>query len=726
MRNLKWFAVFFVILFIFSACDSSKKVRIGGVADDEPADLDTSADTETDSEETDDPQKDDIFSDSDDSGNTGDDNAPSDSDSGNTGDTGNTGDDNVSSDEDTALPPDCKEDGDCSSLDGECVKGSCNNGKCEAENRPPETLCNDGVFCNGDDACNNSGECISGDSYPCGENFCSESGGVCCEGGFAGSDCSVCVRFVAPVVSTVSDGLSWSTAFSSVADAVASAGSAVSSGDVTSCEVWAAQGNYPVIATISMVSNVSVKGGFSGAFDARSSDASLTVLDGSATALDNIISAISVLSATVDGLKIYGNVNNGSQANYGGGMYIEGASAFTINNVIFESNSAIGQTTSSEGYEAKGGALAVVESDVAISGCLFTGNKVENGSDDGAGSSSAGSFGGAVYISAGSVTLSNCRFENNQATQAENGSASGGAVFAYMPVSLVLTDNTFNTNYSENWGGGVRVEGGNVTFTGNVFSGNSAGNNGGGVEFNNVTSASFSGNTFSANTAGTGGGVHVSNKTNATFDGDLFTSNEATVFGAGLSVVNSTAQVQNSRFSSNNCKGGNECRGGAIALDVDATGTIVNSLIYKNNAKNYGGGLYTRDGSTANLVFSTLADNTTGSSCSNTGSGIHNYDSGTTNIIDSIVHGNTPCNQTQNNTNSKTNVSYSLFQGGYAGTGNINGDPLFVDRANNDYHLNTGSPCIDTALTDAANPAADLEKKTRPAGAGYDMGCFEF
>ncbi|HNW15440.1 MAG TPA: choice-of-anchor Q domain-containing protein, partial [bacterium] len=81
---------------------------------------------------------------------------------------------------------------------------------------------------------------------------------------------------------------------------------------------------------------------------------------------------------------------------------------------------------------------------------------------------------------------------------------------------------------------------------------------------------------------------------------------------------------------------------------------------------------------------------------------------------------------TQNNTNSATNVTYSLFQGGYSGTGNINADPLFVDRAANDYHLGAGSECIDKAGTAAENPVIDLDGKTRPDGSGFDMGCYEF
>jgi hypothetical protein len=39
---------------------------------------------------------------------------------------------------------------------------------------------------------------------------------------------------------------------------------------------------------------------------------------------------------------------------------------------------------------------------------------------------------------------------------------------------------------------------------------------------------------------------------------------------------------------------------------------------------------------------------------------------------------------------------FSNIEGGHAGQGNFDLDPLFVDAANGDYHLAAGSPCIDT------------------------------
>ena len=53
-------------------------------------------------------------------------------------------------------------------------------------------------------------------------------------------------------------------------------------------------------------------------------------------------------------------------------------------------------------------------------------------------------------------------------------------------------------------------------------------------------------------------------------------------------------------------------------------------------------------------------------------------------------------------------VTYSDIQGGYAGTGNINTWPAFVDPAQGDYRLHWDSPCIDTG--DPHPPHNDPER----------------
>ncbi len=59
------------------------------------------------------------------------------------------------------------------------------------------------------------------------------------------------------------------------------------------------------------------------------------------------------------------------------------------------------------------------------------------------------------------------------------------------------------------------------------------------------------------------------------------------------------------------------------------------------------------------------------------------------------------------------------------GTGNIAGDPLFADPVNGDFHLQTGSPCIDEGTSIGA-PQVDFEGTSRPQGLGFDIGAYEY
>lgn len=85
-------------------------------------------------------------------------------------------------------------------------------------------------------------------------------------------------------------------------------------------------------------------------------------------------------------------------------------------------------------------------------------------------------------------------------------------------------------------------------------------------------------------------------------------------------------------------------------------------------------------------------------------------------------------------------ISYSDVQGGLpAGTidggGNLNADPLFVNPAGGDLHLQPGSPCLDAgsnaAVTvppfpdDGNGNATDLDGALRIQGGTVDMGAYE-
>jgi hypothetical protein len=60
-----------------------------------------------------------------------------------------------------------------------------------------------------------------------------------------------------------------------------------------------------------------------------------------------------------------------------------------------------------------------------------------------------------------------------------------------------------------------------------------------------------------------------------------------------------------------------------------------------------------------------------------------------------------------------------------SGTGNIMGDPQFVDPANGNFHLRSGSPAIDSANPERST-GKDQAGVVRPQGTRADIGAFEY
>jgi parallel beta-helix repeat protein len=50
---------------------------------------------------------------------------------------------------------------------------------------------------------------------------------------------------------------------------------------------------------------------------------------------------------------------------------------------------------------------------------------------------------------------------------------------------------------------------------------------------------------------------------------------------------------------------------------------------------------------------------------------------------------------------------------------------LFVDPANNNYHLKSGSPAANAGANLAPDVTTDLDGEIRPQGSAYDIGCYE-
>jgi predicted outer membrane repeat protein len=74
-----------------------------------------------------------------------------------------------------------------------------------------------------------------------------------------------------------------------------------------------------------------------------------------------------------------------------------------------------------------------------------------------------------------------------------------------------------------------------------------------------------------------------------------------------------------------------------------------------------------------------------------------------------------------------TAVTYSIVEGGYSGTGNMNTDPSLMDLATSDYRLKKGSPALDAGNA-SISPLwldRDFGGNGRIVGSGIDIGPFE-
>ena len=228
----------------------------------------------------------------------------------------------------------------------------------------------------------------------------------------------------------------------------------------------------------------------------------------------------------------------------------------------------------------------------------------------------------------------------------------------------------------------------------------------------------------------------------------IIEDNHADRYGGGIFCQYwSTATIANCVIRCNQTSSGSLNFGGGIYTWRRNALTITNCLFAGNLAGGKGGGLHYYDESPVTVVNCTFAGNMAGSS----GGGINcSWNTTGATVENCILWGNSSPQIVANDAQWYATVSYSDVQGGFSGMGNIDADPPFVDPdgtdndpdtwIDNDYRLQSGSPCIDSGDNTAvpASVTTDLDGNPRfvndphviDTGNGtppiVDMGAYEF
>lgn len=482
-----------------------------------------------------------------------------------------------------------------------------------------------------------------------------------------------------------------------------------------------------------------------------------TIIDGNGT--DRVV--------TIDGAGIIVRINdlritNGDATGAATSFRNGGGILVTNNATLRGTNLQIDRNLASSTNTGFGGGVAINTASVYLTSTMI----YSNTADQRSGVLTGNGRGGGMYVNNAVLHLINSQVLTNLAAfRATSGeTASGGGLHVAASSQVYLSNNTWQGNIARgrnsdvcdliNCTGGLDEEGGgavsvafptgtaDITISKDTFIGNIA---------NDVSPAA-------GNNSGRGGAI------------SLHTTNTGGQITATLTAVTMTQNI--AATESNGVS--EEGRGGAIFARHTGI-TVKRANIYNNQAtasgNGSGGGFYTREplvNNSVEIINSVLAGNL--ASGNGEGAQIYiNHVSSPANNVSKIVH-STLADDTLNpkealfyhstdasdtlaitntivashavgiqnvNVTGKGTARYILFFGNGDDhpspgtvafpdmTGWVTGvDPLFVNPAGNDYHIQSTSPAKDAGVD--AGVTDDVDGDTRPQGVGFDIGADEY
>ncbi len=516
-------------------------------------------------------------------------------------------------------------------------------------------------------------------------------------------------------LSQTPDGISWTTAYTNLQDALAVA----EDGD----EIWVAEGVYypdegggktnnDRTASFGLKNGVKIYGGFAGTETERRQRqprAKVTVLSGDidgndgtdgqgvVTATANIrgANAYNVIynsgvssTAVLDGFTITaGHADDGSNtcpASCGGGMYNDRSNP-EMSQVNFSGNRA----------RFGGGMYNTVSSRPEMSQVSFSGNRADD-------------HGGGMYNDSSSNP------EMSQVSFSDNRARFGGGMYNDSSSNPEMSQVSFSDNRARFGGGMYNDSSSNPEMSQVSFSDNRVDNNGGGMFNQSNSRPEMSQVSFSGNRARFGGGMY-NISSNPEMSQVSFSGNSANAHGGGMYNNSSHPEMSQVSFSGNSAA----THGGGM-YNSNSRPEMSQVSFSGNSAQNDGGGMYNTSSSPhiSNSIF---------------------WQNAADRVSDALA-------QIHNFGNSSPVIRYTLIQGsggsgsawvsslGEDGGHNLAADPLFQEpvdpnnaptRAGN-LRLKPGCfPAIDAGDDHAARDEVDLDGAPRIQGAGVDLGAYE-
>ncbi len=199
------------------------------------------------------------------------------------------------------------------------------------------------------------------------------------------------------------------------------------------------------------------------------------------------------------------------------------------------------------------------------------------------------------------------------------------------------------------------------------------------------------------------GGGMFNYGTSPTVQNCLFIDNTAAGHGGGMYNAMSDTVVRSCRFIGNT--GAN---GGAVGNSEDAFPLFENCLFVGNNGTSQAGAMRNRENADPVITNCTFYGNT---APAGTGGALLNR-TGSAPQLSNCILWNNQGGEIVNFAQGTAYAEYSLVEGGYSGTGNIDTDPLYEDAPGGDLRLQDASPCIDAGDGSTA-PSTDLDGNPR-------------